>query len=217
MADYFLMLDAAAFEGRVRPVLAASRRLRSFDPCRALCADLAPAARAYAERYHVGGDDSLVDRVAAGLSFDRGAWRALVGEVLLFTAVEIPELQTCEETLALLLAPEQGSKDITQREKLPPILQAHRGSRDLTFGAAVYRPEHAGYNHAADVARLADYLAAVRPERWTPADLAGLAGAESDEERAEELAFAREWFPALADLFRRARERGCVLVHESIF
>ena len=65
-----------------------------------------------------------------------------------------------------------------ERESLPPILQAHRGSRDLTFGAAVYRPEHAGYNNAADVARLADYLAAVRPEHWTPADLAGLAAGE---------------------------------------
>ena len=178
MADYFLMLDAAAFEGRVRPALAASRRLRGFDPCRALCAELAPAAHAYAERYHVGGDEPLVVRVAGGLSFDRDAWRALVGEVLLFTAVEIPEFQTCEETLGALLAPEQEGKEITERESLPPILQAHRGSRDLTFGAAVYRPEHAGYNNAADVARLADYLAAVRPERWTPADLAGLAGAD---------------------------------------
>ena len=63
------------------------------------------------------------------------------------------------------------------------------------------------------MARLADWLAAVRPERWTPTDLASLAGAESE----EELAFAREWFPALADLFRRARESSCVLVHESIF
>ncbi len=213
MADYFLMLDAAPFEGRVRPALAASRRLRSFDPCRALCAELAPAARAYAERYHVGGDEPLVVRVAGGLSFNRDAWRALVGEVLLFTAVEIPEFQTCEETLGVLLAPGQEDKDITEREYLPPILQAHRGSRDLTFGAVVYRPDHAGYNNAADVARLADCLAAVRPERWTPTDLAGLA----DAEREEELAFAREWFPALVDLFRRARERGCVLVHESIF
>ncbi len=212
MADYFLMLDAKTFEGRVRPALAASRRLHSFDPCRALCAELAPAARAYAERYHVGGDESLVDRVAAGLSFDRDTWRALVGEVLLFTAVEIPEFQTCEETLCLLLAPEFYGKEIAERETLPAILQAHRGSRDLTFGAAVYRPEHAGYNNVADVSRLVEYLTAVRPERWTPADLAG-----SEEEREEELAFAREWFPALADLFRRARECGCVLVHESIF
>ena len=115
MADYFMMLDATAFEGRVRPALAASRRLRSFDPCRPLCADLASAARAYAERYHVGGDEPLVARVAGGLSFNRDAWRALVGEVLLFTAVEIPEFQSCEETLALLLAPEQEGKDITER------------------------------------------------------------------------------------------------------
>ena len=144
-------------------------------------------------------------RVAAGLPFDRDAWRALVGEVLLFTAAEIPEFQTCEETLCLLLAPEAYGKEIAERERLPPILQAHRGSRDLTFGAVAYRPEHAGYNNAADVARLAEYLTAVRPERWTPADLIALPGAEGEEEREEELAFAREWFPALADLFRRAR------------
>ncbi len=213
MADYFLMLDAASFEGRVRRTLAASRRLRSFDPCRALCADLAPAARAYAERYHVGGDDPLVCRIAAGLPFDRDVWRALVGEVLLFTAVEIPEFQTCEETLCRLLAPGRCDAEMTERELLPPILQAHRGSRDLTFGAAVYRPQQAGYNNTADVARLADYLGAVRPELWTPEALAD----SPDDEAEEELAFAREWFPALADLFRRARERGCVLVHESIF
>jgi len=204
MADYFLMLDAAAFEGRTRPALAASWRLRSFDPCRAPCAELVPAARAYAERYHVGGDEPMLARVAAGLPFDRDYWRALVAEVLLCTAVEIPEFQTCEDALGLLLAP-------------GPIRHAHRGTRDLTFGAAVYRPDHAGYNNAGDVARLADYLAAVRPSEWTPDALIGLPGAGDEEERAEELAFAREWFPSLADLFRRARERGCVLVHERLY
>ena len=95
----------------------------------------APAAHAYAERYHVGGDDPLLRRVADGMAFDRDAWRVLVGEVLLFTAAEIPEFQTCEETLCLLLAAEHYGKDIAERECLPPILQAHRGSRDLTFGA----------------------------------------------------------------------------------
>ena len=202
MADYFLMLDAAAFEGRIRPALAASRRSHGFDPCRALCAELVPAARAYAERYHVGGDEPMPARVAAGLPFDRDYWRALVAEVLLCTAVEIPEFQTCEDALCLLLAP-------------GPIRQAHHGTRDLTFGATVYRPDRAGYNNAGDVARLADYLAAVRPSEWTPDALTGLA--DDEEERAEELAFAREWFPSLADLFRRARERGCVLVHEDLY
>jgi hypothetical protein len=209
MADYFLLLDAASFENRIRPAMAAAWRQRDFDPCRSLCTDLLPSARAYAERYHVGGDEPLLSRVAADLPFDRTCWRGLVAEILLYTAVEIPEFQTCEETLCLLLTPDRTG--VEERSQLAPIQQAHRGTRDLTFGAAVYRPEHAGYNNAADVARLADYLAAVRPDQWTPADLAGLPDAE------EELEYTREWFPALAEMFQRARERGCVLVHESIF
>jgi hypothetical protein len=216
MADYFLMLDAATFEGRVRPALAAAWRIRSFEPCRVLCAEVLAPARAYSERYHVCGEP-LTARVAGGIPFDRHAWRAFVGEVLVFTAVEIPEFQTCEPTLCLLLAPGHCRDEAASRDRLPPILQAHRGSRDLTFGAAVYRPEHCGYSNAADVARLADYLAAVRPDRWTASELAGLPDAETEDEREEELAFAREWLPALADLFRRARERGGVLVHERIY
>ena len=217
MADYFLMLDAAAFEDRARPALAASWRQRSFAPCRSFCAGLIPAASAYAEQYHVGADEPLLACVADDLPFDRNHWRALVGEVLLFTAVEIPEFQTCEETLFRLLAPEHYREAVDQRERLALIQQAHQGTRDLTFGAAVFRPEHAGYNNVADVSRLADYLAAVRPEVWTPADLIGLRGADDEAEREEELAFARDWFPALVDLFHRARERGAVLIHESIY
>ena len=174
--------------------------------------ELLPAARAYAEQYHVGGDEPMLARVADGLPFDRACWRALVGEVLLFTAVEIPEFQTCEETLCRLLAPEHYREAVDQRERLAPIQQAHRGTRDLTFGAAVYRPEHAGYNNAADVARLADYLAAVRPEDWRSADLIGLRAARDEAEREEELAFARDWFPALADVVSPrsgTRRRSC--------
>ena len=54
MSDYFLLLDAALFEEHIRPALAASWRMRSFQPCRSLCASLLPAARTYAERYHTG-------------------------------------------------------------------------------------------------------------------------------------------------------------------
>jgi hypothetical protein len=99
----------------------------------------------------------------------------------------------------------------------PPIRQALGGSRDHTFGPTVYRPEHAGFNDAGDVARLADYLAAVRPERWSPADLAGLPDLADEEERAEELAFVREWFPVLVDLYQRCRAAGRVLVIERIY
>jgi len=215
MADYFLVLDAGPFENDLRPALAAAWRQRSFEPCRALCATLTPAAIAFSQRYHSGDDEPFVARVASGLPFDRACWRMLIGEVLLVAAAELPELQTCPETLSRLLAP--GSDPSLPRAQLPAILQAHRGSRDLIFGAAVYRPEHAGCNNVADVGRLAEYLAAVVPESWTPDDLQGLEGDDDEEGRAEELAFAREWFPALRDLYGQARARGRVVVVESIW
>jgi hypothetical protein len=216
MAEYYFLLDAAAFEQSMRPALAASWKQRSFEPCRALCASLLPAARAFTERYHTGGDEPLLARALRGLPFDRHAWRALVAETLLFGAAEIPEFQVCAETLCCLLAPEHYRAGIQERSLLAPIQQAHFGARDLTFGPAVYRPEFAGWNNADDVRRLADYLGSVRPETWTVADLSGLREVP-DDERADELEFAREWFPALADTYRRAALDACVVVHESIY
>jgi hypothetical protein len=215
MADYFLVLDGDFWEGQARPALAASWRQRSFGPCRSLCEGLLPAARAYAARYHTGGEGPLLARAAAGLPFERTYWRALVGEVLLFAAVEIPEFQTCADMLCRLLAP-AACDAVVPREQLPPIRQAHEGSRDLVFGGAVYRPEHAGYNNAADVARLADYLGGIDPQRWTVAGL-GVREGEDADDIADELAFAQEWFPVLAALYRRCREQGRVIVHESIY
>jgi hypothetical protein len=215
MADYFLLLDAAGFEGRVRPALAESWRRRSFVPCRELCQALLPAVSVYCERYHTGAVEPVLCRVATGLAFDRTIWRALVGEVLLFTAAQIPEFQVNADTLCCLLAPDHYRQNVVERERLAPIQEAHRGSRDLTFGSAIYRPEHAGYNNVADVARLADYLGSVRPENWTVADLAGLVANEED--RADELAFAREWFPALLELYQDARDNGQVVIIESIY
>jgi hypothetical protein len=216
MADYFLLLDAAGFEGRLRPALAECRRRRSFGPFAATAAELAAAARAYAARYHTGHDEPLLARVGPELPFDTLLWRTLVGEVLLFAAAELPEFQTCPDTLGRLLAPGRPRPGDVPRERLAAVWQAHAGSRDLTFGGAAYRPESAGYNNAADVARLADDLATVRPEAWTPDALLDLPGI-SDEDLGDELEFAREWFPALADLYRRARDRGQVVVVESIY
>jgi hypothetical protein len=217
MADYFLVLNGDFFERDVRPPLAAGWRERSFGPCRELCAHLLPSARAYAARYHVAGNAPLLELVADhGLPFDRTYWRSLVGEVLLFTAVEIPEFQTCADTLCRLLAPGACETAAVPREELPPIRQAHEGSRDLTFGGAVYRPEYAGYNNTADVARLADYLGGIDPARWTVADLGQREG-EGADDLADELDFAREWFPVLAALYRRCQEWGRVIVHESIY
>jgi hypothetical protein len=216
VADYFLVLDGPTFEEQIRPALGLAWKMRSFEPCQPLCVALEPAARTYVERYHTGAAEPLLCRVASGLPFDRTYWRTLAGEVLLFAAVEIPEFQTCPATLCRLLAPGQDPDASLPRPQQAPILQAHQGSRDLTFGTAVYRPEYAGYNNAADVARLTDFLDSVRPELWTLADLPGLEDI-AEEDLADELAFAVEWFPALRDLYRRAKEQGHVLVVESIY
>jgi hypothetical protein len=217
MAEYFLCLDAEMFLHRIRPALAASWRQRSFDPCRSLCNELLPAANDYTQRYHTGDEETLVARVAAGLPFDRSCWRLLVGEVLLFAAVEIPELQSNAETLCCLLAPEAYQSGTIVREQFAPIEQVLRGSRDVMFGNAVYRPEQAGYSDPDDVTRLAAYLAAVVPERWTADDLRPLRDVEDDDERADELAFVREWFPVLVDLYQRCHAAGRALVIESIY
>ena len=61
---------------------------------------------------------------------------------------------------------------------------------------------------------MATYLAEVRPENWTAEQLAALGGMADDEERADELELAREWFPALQALYRQAAECGQVIICE---
>ena len=127
MADYFLMLDAAAFEGRIRPALAASRRSHGFDPCRSLCAELVPAARAYAEHYHVGGDEPMPARVAAGLPFDRDYWRAWSRKCCCVPPSKSPNFRPAKTPFVCCWRRDRSGK-------------RHHGTRDLTFGAAVTAP-----------------------------------------------------------------------------
>jgi hypothetical protein len=217
MADYFLVHDRAAFEQQLRPALAAAWQARSFAPCLSVCRDWTPAAHEYARRYHVKADDILLFRVAEGLCFDRAFWRTLVGELLLFAAREIPEFPTNLATLLQLVEPGEVQQGEAQRERRSPVQQALHGSRDLVFGAVPYRPEHAGYNNAGDVARLARYLASIGAEVWTIADLPAGTCAGDEEDREEELAFAKEWFAVLRDLYVRASTSDQVVILESIF
>jgi hypothetical protein len=267
LADYFLLLDSDLFELRLRPALAASWRLRSFAPCRALCTDLLPRVEAFAARYHIAEGESLAAQVSRGLPFQRDFWRALVGELLFQTAEEIPEFQTCLDTLCCLLAParyQQGSMQRSPpprphtalpktpgpcsagppapqhappprphtalpktpgpcsagppaagpRADLAPIEQVHLGSRDLTFGGC-YRPDHCGYNNLEDVRRLDDYLSGIDPAVWEVENLRNLQEVE-EEDRAEELEIARDWFPPLREMYGRAADKRWVIVHESL-
>jgi hypothetical protein len=217
MADFFLVHDRAIFEDRLRPALSAAWHQRSFAPCLSLLEDWEPVARDYAERYRVNPDDILLLQLDKGLVFDRAFWRSLAGELLLFAATEIPEFPNCFDTLLHLLAPAYTPIDEVARNRRPPIYQALHGSRDVAFGATLYRAEHAGLNHSEDVVRLAKWLGAIRTESWTTADLASIPGLEDEEDRAEELAFAREWYPVLVDLYRRTADAGRILVLERIF
>ncbi len=216
MPLYFYVHDGEVFTRRVRPVLTASWRQRSFEPCHQFCRDLLPAARAFAQQYHLGAEEPLVEQVAAGLPFERDFWRLLAGEILLFGAVEIPEIQTAPESFRCLLAPDRYGEESTPRHRLAPIQQVHHGSRDLDFGTAFYRPDHVGWNDRQDVLRLAGYLSALDPGRWTVADLAQLRGFADDEERAEELSFLRDWFPPVRDLYLRAADGRQVIICEDV-
>jgi hypothetical protein len=225
--DYFLALDQAAFLQSIRPALRQCWLLHNFTPARELCQGLLPAVAAYQERFFASGE-LLVRQLVNGLSFNRLRWRHLTGEVLLFAAAEIPEVPTAPDTFCCLLAPDlyranlagvdpaDASAYLGSREQFAPIQQALWGSRDLTFGPAVYRPDAAGVNLGPDVRRLAEYLQDIRPEAWTSADLAGLRGV-SAEDREEELAYARECFTELVALYQRLHAHEHILVLERIY
>src|SRR5205085_1500355 len=126
--------------------------------------------------------------------------RHLAGEVLLYAAADAPAFQTAAETLATLVAPDQ-------REA---IRQVHAGSRDLEFDGVPYRPGSAGLNDTADVARLASELVGIDSAGWTAADLT------TEDDPAEELAFALACFAALREMYEQASARGQVVVCEDI-
>src|SRR5580693_8122046 len=127
MSLYFLVHESQLFEEEIRPALAASWKRRDFGPCRSLCARLLPIAREFAVRYHLGAEDPMIARVAEDLPFDRLYWQHLVGELLWFASVEIPELETSADTLSCLLAAGNTWDVTTPRASLPPIMQAHQG------------------------------------------------------------------------------------------
>jgi hypothetical protein len=212
MPVYFLVHDADLFHDRITPALTASWRRRSFVLCRELCVSLLPAVLEFRDRYHTGPDEPLLARIIDGLPFDRDLWRLLVGEVLLYAALDVPELQTAPETLAQLVGgPEQQPND-TPREHWPLTWQAHLGSQELLFGT-FFRPEHAGFNGVADVRRLAADLDGIDPAIWTASVLRDLAGPDAEDQE-DELAFARDCFADLRGLYQRAAAAGQVIVAE---
>jgi hypothetical protein len=210
MLLYFYLLGAAFFHERMRPALAQGWRRRSFVLCRELCAEIVARST-----LHIP-DDALIRQVIAGLPFARKTWHALVGEAILFGCEEMPHVQTAAPTLCCLLAPEQFQAGDVPRSAFAPIQQVQFGSRDLAFGGAFYRPDHAGYNDADDVRRLLDYLESIDPTAWQAEMLRPMDVLASPEEREEELAFVRDWWGPLVDVYRDAARGGCIVVCEEM-
>jgi hypothetical protein len=203
----FYLLGALFFHTRLQPILGESWRRRSFAPCRELCTEVLALGRAQP-------DGSLLAQVVRGLPFARQFWQGVAGELLLLAAEDMPLVQTAPATLCCLLAPARYLGSEAPRSAFAPIEQVHFGSRDLRFGGACYRPEHAGYNATEDVARLLRYLEAIDAGLWSEAMLSPMAEFATAEERAEELAFVRDWFEPLVGVYRDAARRQCVVVCE---
>jgi hypothetical protein len=217
VTDYFLVHDRTSFETVLRPALAEVWRRRSFRCVVPLVPAWKTAALDYARRYQINLEEIFLLGFSPSLPFAPHLWRSLVGELLVVTAVEMPEIPAhIESSLAAVLVPGHDVAAEVPLRHLPPILQALRGSDDLTFGLATYRPEMAGYNRPPDVARLRQYLHGVEPEFWQGEALATQLDLADEEELAEELAFTRQWFAALVSLYDRLATEDRVMVFETV-
>ena len=200
MADYLMIHDEAAFQ-RLRPVLAdayARRNLRGLEPHLGAWRD---AAHRYAVSYHIDPGEIFLLGVAPTTPFSPAAWRTLVGELLVVTAEEMPELPGHLESLSRLLPD-------------PLARQALRGCADLTFGLVTYRPGMAGYNSVEENRRLLGELRAVDPSAWTESMLV-TEDIDPDESR-EELLDARQGFALVVDLYERVVRDGRIAIFEDI-
>src|ERR1051326_1205791 len=214
MPVYFHVHDASWFLNDFIPALTRCRQRHSLAPCQNLCLSLLPTAQGFGERFHICADELLVSRVNVDLPYNLDVWRLIVGELLVVGAVEIPEIEQCPDMLCRLVASARCELDTHEREALAPIQQAHLGSRDLMFGAAVYRFANVGWNGVDDTARLAQYLGAVNVEEWTGDRLIACGLEVSDVD--DELAYARNCLVGLQGLYRQAAQNGQVIVAELV-
>ncbi len=206
MLHYFYLLDDRWLQNAMGPALAESWRRRSFAPCQVLCQDLlrGPAVPA----------STLLHRVSEGLSFDRKFWQPLIGECLIYGAGAMPRVPNTLKSLLALLAPDRLGAEDKGRTAYSPIEQVFLGARDLTFGGGCYRPDHAGWNDGDQVARLQSFLHSLNPEEWSLEGLARSPDFADTTEQREELAYLRDWWPALVEMYDQADLNHQVIVCE---
>ena len=206
MLHYFYLLRRSWLNETARPALSKSWRQRSFGPCLPLCHHLA-ATRPVPE-------NAVVRAVLAGAGYDRTLWHALIGECLIFGADALPRIPCMIDALACLLAPHRLGADLVDHAAFTPIEQIYYGSRDLRFAGGWHRPDHVGWNDADDIARLTSYLLAIDSEKWSAEALTPLTVLPNAAEREEELAYVRDWWPPLVEMYAQAQAAGQIIVAE---
>jgi hypothetical protein len=195
----FLVHDASFFHQRLSPALVASYRKRSFEPLMELVRELRPSIEAFGQRYHLTTIEQPLVFACAGKPFDRRLWRHFAGELLLYAAAATPDYPIAPELLSRFTPPEL-------------VERLHHGSREVTFDGVPYRPDQAGLHDVADIAELAMKLAAINPSLWTANVLSDLA----DDEREEDLTFARQCFEQLREMAAGAQQHGQLIVCENV-
>jgi hypothetical protein len=211
MPIYFYLHEQEWFQNEFMRAMAECRRLRSFEPCRALCQSMTSRAEDYWRRYHIGDDVPLVCQVGVGSHYDSRLWELVVGELIVVGAQAIPEFVQAPELLCCLAAGKRAL-DPLMREQFAPMQQAHLGARDLCLGATHYRPRHVGWNDGEDIKGLATFLSDIRPETWTKESLVRC-GFDA-EESAEELEYATLCLTELRKLYEQCAAAGSVIVTE---
>ncbi len=216
MGIYFYVHDPRWFHDDFVPIMTLCRRQRSFGPCLSLCRSLDPAVQSFMDRYCLGDDLPLISRLDGRISYDPHLWRHLVGELLLFGVVAVPENAQAPDPLYRPHASRPCCETHGTRPDWGPMRQAHFGTHDLALGESFYRPDNAGWNDQGDVQRLATFLAAIDCSTWTAAMLSNRASDAYDDGGADELAYARQCLAELQAMYRRAALAEHLIVTECI-
>jgi hypothetical protein len=164
----------------------------------------------------MGTDEPMLEHVARGMKFNRAVWEMALGEALFYGAKEAPDTPVSFSSLRYLLGSRAGNGEFEARSIWPWIDRAMLGSRTLRLGRAVYRPQDAGWNRPAEAASLASETRSVEPEKWRESDLDLLDATMDDEDRADELALAKEALQGLRMIYDRAALHEYVVVCEYI-
>jgi hypothetical protein len=199
MSITFLVHDSDFLFGVAVPALTQCWKMRTYRPGRELFELLAKRMPNFVERHRLGSVPTLFHPAAEGLPWDRVIWRHLVGEVLLYSAESMPDIQIDEELLLAIHGP-----------KIYPALY---GSHDILFGG-FYRPGCAGYNNANEVEQFAEYLKLLPSSPWIlPQDFRL---EDLEEDRQNDFLSAKMAFPSLDEMYQDAASRGWTIVCEAM-